>query len=141
MKIINRIKHLFARLRQPLRVRLDPADTSVTLSLGLVRQLLRQPQSPDGTAKAIVTRTRGGEYAITFNPAGLEETALQYMLQCNVTLGTTGFQCSAPTVSAMLYDYGLPPLIPAELPVKPLRAGGQTHYIIRRPKPKRQCLR
>ena len=80
----------------------DSSDNSITLSKLLYDHI--DPLSLDD-AKVIVFRV-GGRYAFAINPKIEEETHFAD-LQVNTKHHCVGFECLIPTVSRILFDYGI----------------------------------
>ncbi len=99
--MIDKLRKLTGR---DFYVTADPGDSSVTLSRDLVRSLRLGSLSE---ARVMVVRLgAGGDYAFVLNP-GVGRGAALADLQYNSKHNCIGFECGVPTVSRILYDYGL----------------------------------
>ncbi len=100
--MIKKLKDLL--LQRWLYVIVDSSDSSITLSPILFKRMGGKALSG---AKALVFRmSPSGKYAFTINP-DVGEGALLADIQYNYKYKTIGFETLIPTVSRILFDYGL----------------------------------
>ncbi len=109
----------FTTLMKPIRqllaiisgysVKLDPTDSSITISRRLLQHIARNHPSVDDQPQRLIVVHAGNTFAFVVNPQGLtpEQTALAD-LQYNDRHRCFGFETLVPTVSCMLYRYRLP---------------------------------
>ena len=109
----------------------DATDSSVTLSEELLMLLRsRGTQLKPLVFVFFIPATR--RYAFMLNPDIDRPTQLAE-LQCNSKFGTVGFETLCPTVSRILYDYGISALR-CRLAVTPRKLpDGRHYYQIERP--------
>ena len=128
MRLITMIHRLMGNAANRFVI-VDARDNSVTLSRQLCREIDVFHLERNNV---LVFRLSTGQYAFAVNPDwGLKDT--QYgEIQYNERQKCIGFETLCPTVTRMLYDYGIDKDV-CKLSVIPGRANGKEYYIICNP--------
>lgn len=117
------------RNHRRMYVILDGTDNSVTLSKALYNHMSLDDAEE---AKVFVFRVGGTDaYGFAVNPDIKEPTQLAD-IQYNSKYKCIGFETLNPTVTRMLYDYGLPAQARVKLSVEHGNANGTSFYKIMR---------
>lgn len=113
----------------------DSNDNSITLSRKLYKHI-ELTSHCDEQAKVFMFNVRAwSTFGFAINPELTEETQLAD-IQYNEKYKTIGFEALCPTVSKILYEYGMPWELKVRLTVSIHHlANGKVFYNIERPRP------
>ena len=102
--MFKRLKYWWQHLR--LFVILDSADSSITLSRALVREI-RRSEAADADS-IFVFRTSAPDRCYAFMPdPPIDQPTQLSTLQYNTRYKCVGFETLCPTAARILYDYGV----------------------------------
>lgn len=129
--IINKLKLWWQSLHY--YVVADPADNSITLSKQLFLQIKNNAQKGDAP-RVFVFRIFGNDtFGFTVNP-DIKQPTQMCDIQYNDKYRCIGFETLCPSVSRILYEYGLPNDHCVKLSVSVLKTPqGRTYYQFDKP--------
>lgn len=128
LRILARLRMLYRSLcyEHKLYVVVDGSDNSVTLSMGLVKDIIRHTPMVEGAI--IVKLSLCNDYGLILKTAEANDIPMVYPLQYSAKYKSVGFESLTPMVNRVLADYDLPLMSKQTIAVKKMKFNATNCY-------------